>query len=127
MKQPVLNIISVYTRTFNNTNRTFNAVGLNTTYYYETVKVIVTKSDSLIFTSSSTIDTYGCLYRLYFNPVNPAENLLTSDDNSGINQQFRFSYSLTPDTYILVIATNISATSIPFWIIVTGRSGVTLE
>ncbi len=59
------------------------------------------------FTSSSSIDTYGYLYNIPFNPSYPSQSLITSDDDSGSgNGQFKIRSSLQSGrTYVLVVTT----------------------
>jgi hypothetical protein len=76
-------------------------------FYYETFEVKVPEIRSYTIQSSSNIDTYGYIYENKFNPLNPTENLLTSDDDSGgSGHQFKFEIPLYVNTtYILVVTT----------------------
>jgi hypothetical protein len=68
-------------------------VKVNTTGYYS-------------FLSYSTIDAYGFIYKNTFNPLNPLENLLDKDDDSGSDLQFRLYIRLSGGmTYVLVMTT----------------------
>jgi hypothetical protein len=58
------------------------------------------------FLSSSSIDTYGCFYNDPFNPYNPSQNYVTSNDDGGGGNQFGFNVSLVfGRTYVLVVTT----------------------
>ncbi len=66
---------------------------MNTTGYYS-------------FCSDSAIDTNEFIYKNTFNPLNPLENLLDAEDDSGSNLQFRLNIRLSGDmTYVLVMTT----------------------
>ena len=59
------------------------------------------------FTSNSTIDTWGYLYNGTFLPTSTSFNLITSDDNSGTNNQFKLTQVLQAnETYVLVATTH---------------------
>jgi hypothetical protein len=76
-------------------------------FYYEAFEVKVPEIRYYTIQSNSTIDTYGYIYENKFNPLNPTENLLASDDDSGGSRfQFKFEIPLYVDTtYILVVTT----------------------
>ncbi len=58
------------------------------------------------FTSSSSMDTYGCFYNVPFDPSYPFQSLITSDDDSAGSQQFKISRSLQSGrTYVLIVTT----------------------
>jgi hypothetical protein len=76
-------------------------------FYYETFEVKVPEIRYYTIQSSSNIDTYGFIYENKFNPLNPIQNLLISDDDSGgSGGQFKIEIPLYVDTtYILVVTT----------------------
>jgi hypothetical protein len=76
-------------------------------FYYETFEVTVPEIRYYTIQSSSNIDTYGYIYENTFNPLNTAENLLSSDDNGGgSGGQFKIASPLYVNTtYILVVTT----------------------
>ncbi len=96
-------------------------------YYYEAIVVTVSGGGNYSFTSSSSLDTVGYFYDTSFDPYNPSVNLVTSDDNSGIETQFRIEVVLQPGrTYILVVTTSqVSLTGL-FWITARGPASVSL-
>ena len=75
-------------------------------YYYQAIRVTVFAAGTYIFASSSSIDTYGCLYDDSFDPFYPFQNLITTNDNSAGSGQFQMSHILQPGRiYILVVTT----------------------
>ncbi len=75
-------------------------------FYYESIQVKVNTSGYYSFLSYSTVDAYGYIYRNTFNPLNPLENLLQTEDDSGSDRQFRLNIRLSGDmTYVLVMTT----------------------
>ncbi|UJR20171.1 hypothetical protein I4U23_023303 [Adineta vaga] len=95
------------------------------TYYYEAIQINVPISGTYNFNSVSNIDTYGYLYRSYFDPKNTVANLLTNDDDSGGDSQFLISYTLYPFiNYILITTTFNSSTKGAFSIRGTGPAAV---
>jgi hypothetical protein len=90
------------------------------------VKVI--KSGYYSFSSHSTMDAYGFIYRNTFDPLNPTENLLQAEDDSGSDLQFRLNIRLSGDmTYVLVMTTNQLKQTGTFSITVLGDNKVILE
>ncbi len=80
------------------------------------------------FRSYSTIDAYGLIYRNTFDPLNPLENLLHTDDDSGSDFQFRLNIRLSGGmTYVLVMTTYKLKETDASWIIVQGHNKVILE
>jgi hypothetical protein len=68
------------------------------------VKVI--ESGYYSFCSYSAIDTNEFIYKNTFNPLNPSENLLHAEDDSGSDLQFRLNIRLSGGmTYVLVMTT----------------------
>jgi hypothetical protein len=68
--------------------------------------VTVPTSGTYTFTSDSSLDTYGCLYSYSFDPSDPSRNLITSDDDGGVGNQFQISRALQyGQTYVLVVTT----------------------
>jgi len=75
-------------------------------YYYQAIQVTVYTTAMYNFTSNSTVDTYGCLYHVPFNPSYPSQSLITSDDDSGGSRQFKISHRLqSGHTYVLIVTT----------------------
>ncbi len=80
------------------------------------------------FHSHSTMDAYGFIYKNTFNPLNPSENLLLAEDDSGSDFQFKLNIRLSGGmTYVLVMTTyNLKETS-TFLITVQGPNKVILN
>ena len=96
-------------------------------YYYQAIRITVSKSDIYTFTSQSSMDTYGYLYENVFDPLYPSGNLIASNDDGGGNQQFRFSVHLfTESSYVLIVTTYRTNTIGSFSIRVSGPSSVDL-
>ena len=121
-------VTSTYTGVLSSRSSTFVRPGSNSgDYYYQAFRVTVSVSGPYVFTSSSSIDTYGCLYNDPFNPYSPSFNLIISDDDGGGNTQFRINTTLQfGRTYILVVTTYRSSDVGSFSISVGGRGSVTL-
>ncbi|CAF0918842.1 unnamed protein product [Adineta steineri] len=96
--------------------------------YYEAIQVKVSRSGLYTFFSKSNLDTYGSIYKDYFNPSNPIKNRLNYDDNSCNQRQFGFTIALeTSITYILVVTTNDYSKIGAFSIFVSGPNNVDLK
>ena len=93
--------------------------------YYEARQVVVNMTGAYMFTSSSSMDTVGCLYQGSFNPSRVDDNLRSEDDESGGNGQFRFIDTLQAGvTYILVVTTYTNFTTGTFSVTVSGPRNV---
>jgi hypothetical protein len=96
-------------------------------YYYQAIVVTVPGGGNYSFTSGSSLDTVGYFYSNSFDPYNPSVNLVTFDDNSGIETQFRIEVALqTGSTYILVVTTSQVCLTGLFWIKARGPASVSL-
>jgi hypothetical protein len=74
------------------------------------------------------MDAYGFIYRNTFDPLNPLENLLHTQDEKGSDLQFRLNIRLDGDmTYILVMTTYLFKETGVFSITVQGDNKVILE
>jgi hypothetical protein len=76
--------------------------------YYETLELKVPEIRYYMIQSSGNIDTVGYIYENNFNPLNPTENLIASNDEGGDSYgQFKIEIFLYVDTtYILVVTTH---------------------
>jgi hypothetical protein len=97
-------------------------------FYYESIQVKVNTTGYYSFRSYSSINACGLIYRNTFDPLNPLENLLDKDDDSGFDWQFRLNIPLNNDTkYVLVMTTyGVKETGI-FSIVALGDNKVILE
>jgi hypothetical protein len=90
------------------------------------VKVI--ESGYYSFCSNSAIDTNEFIYKNTFNPLNPSENLLYAEDDSGSDFQFRLNIRLNGGmTYVLVMTTYQLKETGAFSITVKGPNKVILN
>ncbi|CAF2475288.1 unnamed protein product [Rotaria sp. Silwood2] len=90
-------------------------------YYYDTYQVTVPVDSSYNFMSISRANTYGYLYNGSFRSSSTSSNLLTFDDDSGGNRQFRFTFSLQRNlTYIFVPTTYSMYTTGAYTVVVSG-------
>jgi hypothetical protein len=102
--------------------------GTGSIFYYGAFEVVVPTSATYIFSSSSSIDTYGYLYNGAFYTSSTALNLVASDDDSGGGGQFRFSLFLQANvTYILVATTYASGVTGSYAVVVSGPMRVSLR
>ena len=92
-------------------------------YYYKAVSIRTEITGVYHFETASLVDTYGLLYSSPFDPSDPSSNLLLSDDDSGIDAQFAFSYTLEVEQlYDLVITTYSPKNVGDFTLLITGPS-----
>jgi hypothetical protein len=90
--------------------------------------VNVIASGLYILSSDSGINTYGYLYKDHFNPMNPAENYFTHNDEGCANNQFQFVVDLqSTATYVLIVTTYFPEMTDEFVIFVSGPSNVTFN
>ncbi|CAF1224050.1 unnamed protein product [Adineta ricciae] len=97
----------VYTGTLTTSSSMFTRpTGTGVRYYYQSLRIQVTTSSVYTFACSSQLDTFGYLYSYSFDSSRPTTNLITSDDDSNDDRQFRIRASLqSGSTYILVVTT----------------------
>lgn len=75
-------------------------------YYYEPIQMTISTNGTYIFTSNSSMNTYGYLYKNAFTSYSPSQNLITSDDDSNGDGQFKISLILeSGSTYVLIVTT----------------------
>jgi BioD-like phosphotransacetylase family protein len=96
--------------------------------YYAAIQVKVNTTDLYHLSSDSKIDTVGYIYEENFNPFNPSENLLASNDDGCGVSQFRLNIQLNVNTkYILVVSTSLPDRTGNFSVIVSGAIQVDLD
>jgi hypothetical protein len=94
-------------------------------YFYEALAFNVSIAGEYSFWSHSDIDTYGYLYRADFNPLQPAVDQISRNDDSCVNRQFLIAHHLLPNTtYILVVTTSYAGEASGFSIISRGSTSV---
>ncbi len=120
---------SVYSSALTADSQTYSRVCGKTNYYYETIQVNAVTAGSYSLSSSSTIDTYGHLYKDNFNPTNPSENSLAwNDDENRCRRQFKLlTYLQANITYVLVVTTFSPNVQGNFLVHVTGPNNISLN
>ena len=74
--------------------------------YYQAIEISAPTTGIYSILCDSIIDTYGYIYNRTFNPGDPDQNLLSSDDDSGGNKQFLVLNALEAMAkYILIVTT----------------------
>jgi hypothetical protein len=118
----------MYSSSLSTSNQIYSRNCDKQNFYYESIEVKVIKSGYYSFRSYSSMDAYGLIYRNTFDPLNPAENLLQVEDDSGSDLQFRLNIQLSGDmTYVLVMTTNQLKQTGTFSIIALGTDKIILE
>lgn len=119
---------NIYSSSLSTKNQIYSRDCNEKYFYYESILVKVNTSGYYSFRSYSTVDAYGVIYRNTFDPLNPLENLLHTDDDSGSDFQFRLDIRLSGGmTYVLVMTAYKLKETDAFWIIVQGDNKVILE
>ncbi len=97
--------------------------------YFQTLEIKVDKGGMYVIWSESSINnTYGYLYKNYFNALKPFENLVLQHDGSCNGGQFKLFIDLKINTrYILVVTTHRPKTIGNFSIFISGQTNVTLH
>jgi hypothetical protein len=76
-------------------------------YYYEAIQVNVITAGSYTMLGTNNVNTYGCLYKDYFNPFDPSNNFLSCSNYECTDLEFRLvTYLESNATYVLVVATD---------------------
>ncbi|CAF1416032.1 unnamed protein product [Adineta steineri] len=118
----------IYSSSLTNNNQIYYRDCDRRNTYYESIQVKVTESGYYTFRSIGDIDGYGSIYKNKFSPLEPSQNLLKTDDDSGSDAQFKLDIYLAVDTiYVLVVTTYESIETGEFSIIVLGKNKVSLE
>ncbi len=119
---------NVYTSSWSTNNQIYSRNCDKQYFYYESIQIKVIQTGYYVIRSYSRIDSYGFLYKNTFNPLNPSENLLSAEDDSVFDLQFRFNIRLNGNmTFVLVITTYELKETGQFSIIVQGPNKVILE
>ncbi|UJR06796.1 hypothetical protein I4U23_011083 [Adineta vaga] len=99
--------------------------GSSSNFYYEAIRLNITKTGTHTIMSQSSIDTYGFIYQTYFDPIHPSINILAEDDESGGNNQFKITKTLRAGySYILVVTTWVGGVTGPFSIVVNTQNPI---
>ena len=126
----LLFLLATFSGTLSSNSPTFSRpYGGSSSYYYQAIQTTTYTGGTytLRSTSSTGLDTYGCLYSTYFDPNYPSENLLACDDDSGGSAQFLINYYLSSaQIYILVVTTYAPLATGSYAILATGPGYVTM-
>lgn len=99
----------------------------NLAFYYESYLVTVPVTGYYLFTSISSINTYGYFYATNFSACSPSTNLITYDDDSGGSSQFQITMSILANTpYVLVVTTFVSNIRGAYTVVAAGLNRVNL-
>ncbi|CAF1648480.1 unnamed protein product [Adineta ricciae] len=97
-------------------------------YYYESYEIRTSSSNYYMFTSNSSISTYGCLYFMSFHPNYPRSNLIQSDNENKLDPQFRFTaYLDSNETYILVFTSYYPSIIANYTLIISGLTSINIK
>ena len=96
-------------------------------YYFQAIQITVATTGTYTFTSNSSIDMIAYFYGTSFDPSDPFTNLITDDDDSGSQLQFRIHVHLqSGSTYILVVTTHRGSVTGSFSVVATGPATIGL-
>jgi hypothetical protein len=96
--------------------------------YYAAIQVKVNTTGFYYLSSDGKMHTYGYIYEENFDPFNPYENLLASNDNGCDNWQFKLNVHLNVNTTYILVATSASIYERGnFSVIVSGAIQVDLD
>ncbi|CAF4127007.1 unnamed protein product, partial [Adineta steineri] len=96
-------------------------------YYRERYSVIVPVTDSYVFTSVSSIDTYGQFYS-QTNPSDTYYYVIAYDDDSGENKQFKIQMYLQADIqYLLIVTTSYPHTIGSYTLVASGLYNASIQ
>ncbi|CAF4206550.1 unnamed protein product, partial [Adineta steineri] len=119
---------TTYTSELTTNSSTYSLVCSSSSSSYEAIHVTVLRSGLYTFSSKSNMDTYGSIYKDYFNPYNPNENRLLYDAVNCAPYQSSFRIGLEAGVrYILIVTTYDSKATGEFSIFVSGSDNVDLN
>ena len=97
-------------------------------HYYEALRINVSLTGNYTFSSDSSIDTYGYLFKNEFNPSLLCKNIMVENDDAMKDMlQFEIQSELqSSNIYILVVTTYRSNTTGKFAIVVKGPAKIIL-
>jgi hypothetical protein len=121
-------VSSLYSGILSSSSPTFTRPNSNTGYYYyQAIQVTVSTAGRYTFASTSSMDTYGCLYSDSFDPSSPSQNIITSDDDGDGGSQFRINVTLQSGRiYVLVVTTFGASTAGTFTITAVGSGSANM-
>ena len=95
------------------------------THYYQPLRIHISVSGEYRFSSSSSVEAYGYLYRDTFDPLNPSRNRIPNDDDDSctVGQFWLRRFLHTSISYILIVSTPVSSGSGTTFTITTAGAG----
>ncbi|CAF3760741.1 unnamed protein product [Rotaria magnacalcarata] len=123
-----LNISSTHSGNLSSSSPCFvRPNGRTAVYYYQAIQVTVFTPGMYTFSSSSSMDTFSCLYNETFFPSRSSQNLIKIDDDSNGGLQFCITLNLQPGRiYIFVVTTFSETVTGSFQVTVTGPTRLLL-
>ncbi|CAF3641687.1 unnamed protein product [Adineta steineri] len=119
---------SNYSSELNTSSQTYSRNCREVNYYYQTIRMNVMETGYYALSSSSSMNTFGDIYKDDFNPMNPVENLLLQNYRSCAYRDFKLIvYLHTDTTYILVVTTFNPNFIGNFSILTSGPNNITLN
>lgn len=76
------------------------------------IQVTTSTNGTYTFAADSTLDTYGCLYRDPFDPMQPTFNMISCNDDSDSSANFQLSTTLTANQSVVLVVTTYSTSQI---------------
>ncbi|CAF1400592.1 unnamed protein product [Adineta steineri] len=119
---------SNYSSELTKNSQTYSRDCRKSNYYYQTIRMQVVETGYFALSSTSSMDTFGDIYKDDFNPMNPFENLLSQDYQTCVYPDFKFiAYLHIDTTYILVVTTSSPNKTGNFSILTSGPNNITLN
>ncbi|CAF1956177.1 unnamed protein product [Rotaria magnacalcarata] len=101
---------------------------LDKQYYYQAIEFSVSMMGTYTFTSKSQINTYGSIYDDSFNASDPILNLISQDNGSNSNGQFKMNASLQPGHKYILVATTFNPKAVgKFLIVYSGPAAINVR
>lgn len=121
-------LLAIFNGSLTSSSTNYSKTGVGSTdYYYQAMHVTNYIRGMYTFRSDSTMNSYGALYDGDFDPRNPGQNKIESDDYSAGNQQFLIAHFLeTNMTYTLIYSTQLEKVTGDYKIVSTGAGSLTL-
>lgn len=117
-----------YSSQLSTDNQKYGRTGCQSLHYYEALEINVITDGIYTITSFGYEILHGYLYRDYFNPLNPSENLLLQDYKSCSNSYFKLiSYLRCNTSYILIVTTYLPSKTTIFSIYAYGPNEITFN
>ncbi len=97
-------------------------------HFYEAIQLNIVTTGIYVLTGDGRVRIFGYIYKDYFNPMNPFENLLTEDSVLDNGALFRFIVKFQANTvYILVVTTLRANDTGSFAVHISGPNNISLN